>query len=72
MAAGLALAVLGAVFAIALMALATLNDVTMDGYSGLVGLIAGYGAIKPMLISLIAALAGVVLLAAGAYLRERG
>ena len=72
MAAGLALAVLGAVFAIALMALATLNDVTMDGYSGLIGLIAGYGAIKPMLISLIAALAGVVLLAAGAYLRERG
>lgn len=71
MAAGLALAVLGAVFAIAIMALATLNDVTLNGYVGLIGLIAGYGATGPMLASLIAALAGVILLAAGAYLREQ-
>ena len=70
MAAGLA--VLGAVFAIAIMALATFNDVTMDGSSGLIGLIAGYGAVGPMIISLIAALTGVILLAAGAYLRGRG
>lgn len=71
MAAGLALAVLGAVFAIAIMALATLNDVTLNGCVGLPGLIAGYGATGPMLASLIAALAGVILLAAGAYLREQ-
>ena len=60
-----------AVLARAIMALATLNDVTMTGYSGLLGLIAGYGAVGPMLASLIAALAGVILLAAGAYLREQ-
>ena len=54
------------------LALATLNDVTMDGSSGLPGLIAGYGAVGPMIISLIAALTGVILLAAGAYLRGRG
>ena len=71
MAAGLALAVLGAVFAIAIMALATLNDVTLNGCVGLIGLIAGYGATGPMLASLIAALAGVILLTAGAYLREQ-
>lgn len=72
MAAGVALAVLGAVFAIAIMALATLNDVTLNGCVGLIGLIAGYGAVGPMIISLIAVLAGVILLAAGAYLRGRG
>ena len=70
--AGVALAVLGAVFAIAIMALATLNDVTLNGCVGLIGLIAGYGAVGPMIISLIAVLAGVILLAAGAYLRGRG
>ena len=53
-------------------ALATLNDVTMNGCVGLPGLIAGYGAVGPMIISLIALLAGVILLAAGAYLRGRG
>lgn len=50
---GLFISIVGLVFSVSIMVLATFNNVYLSGYSGILGLIQGYGAMTLFVISII-------------------
>ena len=62
------ISLIGAFFSVALMTLATLNDVTLNGTVGIIGLLKGYGAMDFFIVSIAFIVLGIVLFGIGTYI----
>lgn len=65
---GAFISLIGAFFSVALMTLATLNDVTLNGTVGIIGLLKGYGAMDFFIVSIALIVLGIVLFGIGTYI----
>ena len=65
---GALISLIGAFFSVALMTLATLNDVTLNGTVGIIGLLKGYGAMDFFIVSIAFIVLGIVLFGIGTYI----
>ena len=65
---GAFISLIGAFFSVALMTLATLNDVTLNGTVGIIGLLKGYGAMYFFIVSIAFIVLGIVLFGIGTYI----
>lgn len=65
---GAFISLIGAFFSVALMTLATLNDVTLNGTVGIIGLLKGYGAMDFFIVSIAFIVLGIVLFGIGTYI----
>jgi len=65
---GAFISLIGAFFSVALMTLATLNDVTLNGTVGIIGLLKGYGAMDYFIVSIAFIVLGIVLFGIGTYI----
>ena len=65
---GAFISLIGAFFSVALMTLATLNDVTLNGTVGIIGLLKGYGAMDFFTVSIALIVLGIVLFGIGTYI----
>ena len=68
---GAIIAFIGAIYSIALMALATANGVHGNGGDGLWGLLLGYHAVLPLLLSLGVVIIGTALCVWGAFEKKK-
>ena len=68
---GAVIALIGVIYSIALMALATVNAVCMNGNYGLLGLLQGYDAVFPLIVSLFSLLSQGLLYVFGELLKRR-
>lgn len=68
---GAVISFIGTMYAITLIVMATINDVQFNGESGVWGLIRGYGAVLPLIISLIVVLAGIVICIYGSFKKDK-
>lgn len=68
---GAVIALIGVIYSIALMALATVNATYMSGNYGLWGLLQGYGAVLPLIVSFIVVMAGIALCIWGAFEKKK-
>lgn len=68
---GAIISIIGAIYSIALIVMATINDVYYNGENGLWGLLQGYGAVLPLMVSLIVVLAGIVICIYGAFKKDK-
>lgn len=68
---GAFISLIGAFFSVALMTLATLNDVTLNGTVGIIGLLKGYGAMDFFIVSIAFIVLGIVLFGIGNYFLQR-
>ena len=66
---GAFISLIGAFFSVALMTLATLNDVTLNGTVGIIGLLKGYGAMDFFMVSIAIIVLGIVLFGIGIYIK---
>ena len=66
---GVFISLIGVFFSVALMTLATLNDVTLDGMVGVIGLLKGYGVMDFFTISIALIVLGIVLFGIGTYIK---
>lgn len=66
---GAFISLIGAFFSVALMMLATLNDVTLNGTVGIIGLLKGYGAMDFFIVSIALIVLGIVLFGIGTYIK---
>ena len=64
------IALIGVIYSIALMVLATVNDVHGNGVSGLWGLLQGYDAELPFIISLCVVMIGIAVCIWGVFEKE--
>ena len=68
---GLFISIVGLVFSVSIMVLATFNNVYLSGYRGILGLIQGYGAMTLFVISIVAIFIGIIIWGCGLYVRYR-
>lgn len=68
---GAIIALIGVIYSIALMALATVYDVRSSGVSGLWGLLQGYNAELPLIISLGVVVVGIAVCIFGAFEKKK-
>ena len=68
---GLFISIVGLDFSVSIMVLATFNNVYLSGYSGILGLIQGYGAMTLFVISIVAIFIGIIIWGCGLYVRYR-
>lgn len=68
---GAVIALTGVIYSIALMALATLNATYMNGNHGLWGLLQGYHAVFPLIVSFIVVIAGIAFCIWGAFEKKK-
>lgn len=68
---GLFISIVGLIFSISIMALATINNVYLAGSVGIVGLLQGYGAMTFFVISTVSVFIGILILGYGLYFRYR-
>ncbi len=68
---GAVIALIGVIYSIALMALATVNAVCMNGNFGLWGLLQGYDAVFPLIVSFIVVIAGIALCLLGTFEKKK-
>ena len=68
---GLFISIVGLVFSVSIRVLATFNNVYLSGYSGILGLIQGYGAMTLFVISIVAIFIGIIIWGCGLYVRYR-
>ena len=66
---GVFISLIGVFFSVALMTLATLNDVTLNGTVGIIGLLKGYGAMDFFTVSIALIVLGIVLFGIGTYIK---
>ena len=66
---GVFISLIGVFFSAVLMTLATLNDVTLNGAVGIIGLLKGYGAMDFFTVSIAFIVLGIVLFGTGTYIR---
>ncbi len=66
---GVFISLIGVFFSVALMTLATLNDVTLDGMVGVIGLLKGYGVMDFFMVSIALIVLGIVLFGIGTYIK---
>ena len=66
---GVFISLIGVFFSVAFMTLATLNDVTLSGTVGIIGLLKGYGAMDFFMVSIALIVLGIVLFGIGTYIR---
>lgn len=66
---GVFISLIGVFFSVVLMTLATLNDVTLNGAVGIIGLLKGYGAMDFFTVSIAFIILGIVLFGIGTYIR---
>lgn len=66
---GVFISLIGVFFSVALMTLATLNDVTLDGMVGVIGLLKGYGVMDFFTVSIALIVLGIVLFGIGTYIK---
>ena len=64
-------ALIGVIYSIALMVLATVNDVYSNGLSGLWGLLQGYDAELPLIISLCVVMIGIAVCVWGVFEKKK-
>ncbi len=68
---GVFISIIGTFFSVALMTLATVNDVRMNGEVGIWGLLRGYGVMDFFVISIAAIILGIIILGIGIYLKQK-
>ena len=68
---GTVIALIGVIYSIALMVLATVNDVYSNGLSGLWGLLQGYGVELPFIISLGVVIVGILVCIWGVFEKKK-
>ena len=68
---GVFISIIGTFFSVALMILATVNDVRMNGEVGIWGLLKGYGVMDFFVISIAAIILGIIILGIGIYLKQK-
>lgn len=68
---GLFISIVGLIFSISIMALATINNVYLAGSVGIVGLLQGYGAMTFFVISTVSVFIGILIFGCGLYFRYR-
>lgn len=68
---GVVIALIGVIYSIALMVLATVNDVYGNGVSGLWGLLQGYDAELPLIISLCVVMIGIAVCVWGVFEKKK-
>ena len=68
---GVFISIIGTFFSVALMILATVNDVRMNGEVGIWGLLKGYGVMDFFVISIAAIILGIIIFGIGIYLKQK-
>lgn len=68
---GVFISIIGTFFSVALMILATVNDVRMNGEVGIWGLLKGYGVMDFFVISIAAIFLGIIIFGIGIYLKQK-
>ncbi len=68
---GVFISIIGTFFSVALMILATVNDVRMNGEVGIWGLLKGYGVMDFFVISIVAIILGIIIFGIGIYLKQK-
>ena len=68
---GVLISIIGTFFSVALMILATVNDVRMNGEVGIWGLLKGYGVMDFFVISIAAIFLGIIIFGIGIYLKQK-
>ena len=68
---GVFISIIGTFFSVALMILATVNDVRMNGEVGIWGLLKGYGVMGFFVISIAAIILGIIIFGIGIYLKQK-
>ena len=68
---GVFISIIGTFFSVALMILATVNDVRMNGEVGIWGLLKGYGVMVFFVISIAAIILGIIIFGIGIYLKQK-
>lgn len=66
---GVFISLIGVFFSVVLMTLATLNDVTLNGTVGIIGLLKGYGAMDFFTVSIALIILGIALFGIGTYIK---